>query len=123
MILCEKPSVAKKVSEALAGKQVKKHVSGKVNYFELKYKGKKIFVVSAVGHLFTVNQKLGETGFPIFEIEWIPSYLKKAEFTKKYFFFTFKVILSGLNVCNLIAFAPAFFATSINFKKFLIFPL
>ncbi len=88
MILCEKPSVAKKVSEALAGKQVKKHVSGKVNYFELKYKGKKIFVVSAVGHLFTVTEK-DKNGwkYPVFNVEWKPAFQvrKDAEYIKPYY--------------------------------------
>ena len=88
MIIAEKPSVSEKIAKALAGKEIKKYKVGKVSYYELKYKGKKIFVVSAVGHLFTVTEKNKKGwAYPIFDVEWKPSFKvrKDALYTKEYY--------------------------------------
>lgn len=88
LILAEKPSVAKKIAEAIGGKKIAKHTHEKVNYFELEHKGKKIFVVPAVGHLFTVveKNKKGWT-YPVFDVEWKPAFeaRKDAIYTKAYY--------------------------------------
>ncbi|MEM4244956.1 MAG: DNA topoisomerase I [Candidatus Nanoarchaeia archaeon] len=87
LIITEKPSAALKIATALADdKPVKKSVN-KVPYYEVKHKGKDIFVVSAVGHLYTIAEKAkGKWTYPIFDVEWKVSadVNKSSAFTKKY---------------------------------------
>ncbi len=74
LIITEKPSSAKKVAAALADGTPKKK-KGKAGYFEITHNGKKIFVASAVGHLYGLVEanKNGWT-YPVFEIKWDASY-------------------------------------------------
>lgn len=84
LIITEKPQAAQKIALAL-GKPKRKTDNG-VNSYEVEYGGKKIIVASAVGHLFNIDYKEGQRGWPIFELEWRPSYEKKSSaFTKKYY--------------------------------------
>ena len=83
LIITEKPQAAWKIATALG--DYRKLSDNGIPYYELLKNGEKIIVACAVGHLFTLNQKPGQSGFPVFELEWIPSYLKKADFTKKYY--------------------------------------
>lgn len=86
VIITEKPSSANKIAYALSdGKFVKKSING-VPYYELERNGKKIIVVSAVGHLYTIAEKNKTFDYPIFDIEWRPTSEidKKAAFSKKY---------------------------------------
>src|SRR3989344_5386100 len=64
----------------------KSNDSGEIEEEIYKRDGKKIIVASAVGHLFNLTYKKGQKGWPIYEIEWIPSYnTKGASFTRKYY--------------------------------------
>jgi DNA topoisomerase I len=87
LIICEKPSQAKKVAEALADVKADIYKQGKVTYYKLTHNEKDIAVVCAVGHLFTVTEKnkKGWT-YPAFNIEWKPSYEvnKASAYTKEY---------------------------------------
>ncbi|MFH0977905.1 MAG: DNA topoisomerase I [Candidatus Woesearchaeota archaeon] len=88
LIITEKPAASKKLAEALAdGKPTKKSEKG-VPYYELTHKKKEILIGCAVGHLFTVAEKV-KHGFkyPTFDLEWKPSYeeSKGSDFSKKYF--------------------------------------
>ncbi|MBI2631561.1 topoisomerase DNA-binding C4 zinc finger domain-containing protein [Candidatus Pacearchaeota archaeon] len=84
LIITEKPQAAQKIASAL-GKPEKNTILG-VSYYEVSLNGKKIIIASAVGHLFNLTYKEGQKGWPIFELEWKPSYLKgRAAFTKRYF--------------------------------------
>jgi len=88
LIICEKPSAAMKIANALAdGKAVKKSDKG-VSYYELSHKKKDIVVASAVGHLFSVAEKNKGKGFtyPVYNIEWKPSseVNSSSSFSKKY---------------------------------------
>lgn len=81
LILAEKPAAAEKIAVAL-GKSIRKS-AGKVSYFEIPEK--KIIVASAVGHLFGLAQKEKSWKYPIFDLEWKPTYeTEKASFTKPY---------------------------------------
>ena len=51
LILTEKPSAAKRIANSLADTKPIENKIGKVRYYELKHKGKKIFVACAVGTL------------------------------------------------------------------------
>ncbi|MBU0957515.1 MAG: DNA topoisomerase I [Nanoarchaeota archaeon] len=90
LIITEKPAAAAKIAEALG--KFHKYMDDGVPYYEGTRGSKKIIIGCAVGHLFTLNQKLGQVGFPIFELEWIPSYLKKAEFSRKYYFTMLRLV-------------------------------
>jgi len=84
LIITEKPQAALKISSAL-GKSTKRNDKG-IPYYEVDRDGKKIVVACAVGHLFTLHQKVRGSGFPVFDISWEPNYIvRKTDFTKKYF--------------------------------------
>lgn len=86
LIITEKPNSAKKIVEALSdGKPKIEKING-VNIYRFKHKGKDIAVVSAVGHLYSLTEKNKTFKYPVFDIEWKPSYEvdKKATFSKKY---------------------------------------
>ncbi len=78
LIITEKPSAAQKIAAALADATLHKKMLGKVPYYELTHKKKDIVVVPAVGHLYTVAEKIakGEKKswtYPVFSIEWLPT--------------------------------------------------
>ena len=87
LIVSEKPQAAQKIAEALADKAPKKLKEKGVNYFSLTHEGKQIRVASAVGHLYGLGEKGGESWeYPVFETEWKPIYKtnKEARYTKDY---------------------------------------
>jgi len=86
LIISEKPAACKKIAEALAdSKPIKKSVN-KVPYYELSHNKNDIIVGCAVGHLYTVAEKdKGKWTYPVFNLEWVPSYEKsKQKYSKKY---------------------------------------
>jgi DNA topoisomerase-1 len=84
LIITEKPAAAAKIAAAL-GKAEKRNL-GKVPYYEIKEKGKRILIGCAVGHLFTLSQKEKKSGWPIFNIEWQPNFkVRKEDWSKKYY--------------------------------------
>jgi DNA topoisomerase-1 len=84
LIITEKPQAALKIASALG--KAKKYSDGGVSYFEVEHLGREIVVASAVGHLYNLEYKSGQKGWPIFELEWRPSYERTSSaFTKKYF--------------------------------------
>jgi len=85
LIISEKPAAAAKIAAAL-GKPTRK-VVGKTSYYEVNSKGNKVVVVPAVGHLFSLAAKEKTWKYPIFDIEWKPTYeiSKQSAFAKPYF--------------------------------------
>ncbi len=84
LIITEKPQAAQKIAQALG--EARKYSEDGVSYYEVERGSKNIYVASAVGHLFGLNYVKGQKGWPIFEVEWEPSFNKKGSaFTKKYF--------------------------------------
>lgn len=86
LIISEKPQAAEKIANALADKTAMK-VREKVNFFSLTHNGKQIRVCSAVGHLYGLGEKGGESWkYPVFDTEWKPTYKmnKAAAYTKDY---------------------------------------
>lgn len=80
LIVSEKPSAAQKIASAL-GHHLKK--GKKTPYYEV---GKDILVAPAAGHLFSLKQKTPGSGYPVFDIEWVPaSEVKESSgYTKDY---------------------------------------
>ncbi len=84
LIITEKPQAALKIASAL-GNSKKQDLHG-VPYYEVERQKTKIIVACAVGHLFTLTQIEKNSGFPVFDIKWVPNYfVKKSDFTKKYY--------------------------------------
>ncbi len=86
LIIAEKIDAARQIAEALSSNP-EKRLYEKIPYFELNYKGKKIIVAAAVGHLYNLAEKVKNGWvYPTFFYEWKPSYeiSKQAAFTKKY---------------------------------------
>lgn len=82
LIITEKPQAALKIASALGN--ARKYSENNVPFYELTRNNKTILVVSAVGHLFNLTQSEGQSGWPIFRMEWVPSF-KKSAFTKRYY--------------------------------------
>ena len=72
LIISEKPAAAAKIAAAL-GKAERKTLR-KVVYYEVP--SKKIIVVPAVGHLFTLSQKEKGYTYPIFDLKWKPRFAR-----------------------------------------------
>ncbi len=85
LIVAEKPKVTQKIAMAI-GRNVRRKVHGKVAYYEAEHDGKEIVVAAAVGHVYTLAEKNRSRGYPVFDIEWVPSYKasKSAFYTKPY---------------------------------------
>ncbi len=89
LVLCEKPTAAKAVAEALADDKPKKmgEENSKAVWYEFDRDGGKFVVVPAVGHLFTLKQTDKGWAYPAFNVAWVPSYKanKFAAFSEPYF--------------------------------------
>lgn len=87
MIVCEKPTAAKKIAESLSEKKPKKHGEKKSVWYEFERDGKKYFSVPAVGHLYALKQTEKGWTYPKFGVEWIPSFKANrwASFSEEYF--------------------------------------
>ena len=87
-MLCEKPSTAERIAKALDenGKPQKKETD-RVPYYETFRVGKRLIVVAALGHLYTVAPKVTDRNvYPVFEFDWVPRYTveRAARDTKKW---------------------------------------
>lgn len=74
MIIAEKLAAAAKIAKALNddGDPNQLKESG-VTYFKARRRGEEIFVVSAVGHLYTVtSERKGSFYYPVFNVVWKP---------------------------------------------------
>ncbi|MBI3841034.1 MAG: DNA topoisomerase I [Thaumarchaeota archaeon] len=79
LVVCEKPDVARRVSEALSdGSATGSTVDG-TTVFRFVWGGEQLVVCSAQGHLYAVSDPFEErTVYPIFDLEWYPSDLVEA---------------------------------------------
>lgn len=86
LIVAEKPSVALRLASALSNNSARRNVLNGVSYYEINDGTDTLYVVAAVGHIFTIGQKERESGFPVFNVHWIESYKmnKNSYYTKKY---------------------------------------
>jgi DNA topoisomerase-1 len=78
LVITEKPIAAQRVASALDDRgKPKKIMENGVPYYEA-YREKKIVIVPAMGHLYTVSTEPGHRGdHPVLSYEWVPRY--KAE--------------------------------------------
>ncbi|MFH0835619.1 MAG: DNA topoisomerase I [Candidatus Micrarchaeota archaeon] len=102
LIITEKPSVARKLADALGGKGAKTKMHGGVSYFEIPKNGDVLFIAPAVGHLYGLTQKKKGSGYPVFDIEWAPTSEteKASDYSKKYLTVLQKLIKQTDEVIN-----------------------
>ena len=67
LILTEKPNVAEKIANFLG--KAKKNLYEGVKYYEVEEGDNKIYVVSAVGHLYKLRQRTPIRDYPFFDVE------------------------------------------------------
>jgi len=81
LIIAEKPKVAGKIAYAIGNAKFVR--MGKAGYYAV---GDNIVVAPAVGHVFTLTEKKRSFDYPVFDVEWAPSYKvsKDAYYTKEY---------------------------------------
>ena len=96
LCISEKPTAAKRIASALdeSGKP-KKAVNprsfAKVPVWECKRKRDTIYVIPALGHLYsTVEDSAGGWHYPAFSYKWVPSYIASIKNTTKPFVLAFK---------------------------------
>jgi DNA topoisomerase-1 len=76
LLLCEKPNAAQRIASALdENGKPQKRLTDRVPYYEAQRDGKKLVIVPALGHLYTVAPKVADRNvYPVFEFEWVPRY-------------------------------------------------
>ncbi len=74
LIIAEKPDAAGRIAYALADDNVSKKNKGKAVWYETRVGDEETYVVPAVGHLYTLEQKGKGWDYPIFDIEWKPTH-------------------------------------------------
>jgi len=84
LIVCEKPAAAAKIASALAGAELKRGDFNGVPYYEFERDSRKMVVVPALGHLFTLKNLKPMRDYPVFDVDWVPTYKadRKAKRTK-----------------------------------------
>jgi DNA topoisomerase-1 len=87
LVVCEKPTAARRIAQALDDDGVPEGFSERgVTYYVARRGKQDLIVVSALGHLFSVAQKGGKWTYPVFDYEWVPSYVadKKMARTRRF---------------------------------------
>lgn len=86
MIITEKPSAALKIAQALATGKVEEAKHSNMSYYVVERGGKRIIVVPAVGHLYTLKQVEGGWEYPVFDVEWKEAHRvhRSSKFSEKY---------------------------------------
>ncbi len=85
LIIAEKPKVAEKIARFLDS-NAKKEYENKVPYYVISVGGKRAFVASAVGHVYSLREKQKSSKIPAFDVEWAPIYevSRNAAYVKGY---------------------------------------
>ncbi len=74
LIICEKPTATVKIATALAEERPKKGELNGVPFYEFEREGNQMVVVPALGHLFTLKNLRPMRDYPIYEVDWVPTY-------------------------------------------------
>lgn len=81
----EKPNVASKLAQALGNYSIEEN-RGVKNYI-IERDNEKIIIAPAVGHIFNLKQTADGWDYPVFEVEWAPTFetSDSADYMKKYY--------------------------------------
>ncbi len=86
LIIAEKPSVARKISSFLSNNRYRIiRFSKNIYYYYFNLEGKNVYVVPAIGHLFTLSDLDKKYDYPTFNYRWVPSYFEDGIIAKKYY--------------------------------------
>ncbi len=89
LVICEKPSAAKKIADSLAEGKIEEVKRLGASYYKIKRSEKDLVVVPVVGHLFVLDErKRGiEWNYPVFDVEWKPVFdvNKNNTWSRKYY--------------------------------------
>lgn len=90
LIIAEKPDAARRIAKAIGDKKPKVVKKREIAYYEFTVNKRKHVCVPAVGHLFVLTPSKNHSPkgwtYPVFNLEWIPTYTKKGTaWTEKYF--------------------------------------
>ena len=86
LIISEKPNAAGRIAHALADGEVEKLNKNGAPYYRIERGGRDIIVVPAVGHLFVLQSKNSSWTYPVFDLEWKPTFYNKSNaWAKKYY--------------------------------------
>ena len=102
LIITEKPNVAERIAKSIGNGSERTLSRNGVPYHQVN----DIFIAPTVGHIYGLREKIrGIWRYPVFDIEWIPSYEinKDSEFTKSYLDnikFLAKKCDSFINACD-----------------------
>ncbi len=83
LIIAEKPSVARKIASFLSNSFRVLSKFPPLLYFKLN--NEKVYVTSALGHLFTLSDLRKDLRYPSFDYKWIPAYIEDKIYAKKKF--------------------------------------
>lgn len=87
LVITEKPSSARKIAYALDEQRSPRNAKyGKVTFYLANRDNAELVVVSAVGHLYSIDQVGRGWTYPVFDIKWTPTHRqnKRASYTKQY---------------------------------------
>ncbi len=83
LLICEKPDVSRRIAESLGeGGRILRNFKKGIPIFEIVKPNETILICSAIGHLYSVDQKgVARRNFPIWDLTWKPRHLleKKQE--------------------------------------------
>ncbi len=83
LIIAEKPSVARKIASFLSNKFKVLSKFPPLIYFKLN--NEKVYITSALGHLFTLSDLRKDMYYPSFNYKWVPAYIEDKIYVKKKF--------------------------------------
>jgi len=73
LIICEKPSVANRISHVLGSKKANQIRINNNTVYEISYNNSNYVVISSKGHLYTLNDFYKDRKlFPVFDLSWVP---------------------------------------------------
>ncbi|MEM2884726.1 MAG: toprim domain-containing protein, partial [Thermoproteota archaeon] len=78
LLVAEKPDAAARIARALDDSSRPRALAGKkVPVFEASWKGDRLIVVSALGHLYALREKgsRDRSRYPVYSVEWVPLHL------------------------------------------------
>lgn len=87
LVITEKPSSARRIAQALDDDGCPESLKHRdVTYYLARNDDEELVIVSAIGHLYTIAQVGKKWVYPVFDIEWVPSYKVNKSYsrTRKY---------------------------------------
>jgi DNA topoisomerase-1 len=82
LIITEKPDAALRIATALDEKETPQKMHNKGVPYYIANRDRRIVVVPALGHLYTITDDQKGRGYPVFNYKWVPRYLAEKKATR-----------------------------------------